>query len=91
MDNKGQEFKGYDISYLAASTGRSIPCIRYWINKGVLPRTPYRGKSLNRLLFTEDMVKAVIDALEDQGFPASINAADFYDYVSARWQALDVI
>jgi len=89
LELNGQKMLMYDIEYFAKKIGRSVATVRYWERKGILPKTPYKGS--RKCLYSKEMIKAVYNALEEQGFPGNIDLEDFSDYVYACWQSLEVI
>ena len=50
----------YDTGHLAFALGRTYSCIRQWEISGMLPPTPFRGKTVNIRLYTQEQIDAVV-------------------------------
>ena len=83
----------YYIGTLAIELDVSVPTIRGWEIKGLLPKTPFISTIGSRVerLYTTEMITAVKDVFSSRGKRVSVADVDFSAEISSKWGQLGVI
>ena len=83
----GTECDAYTITTLALRIGRSVDTVNNWINKGKVPKTPFRSKRGDRL-YTDAMILVVKRAIQSEGILGKNSGA--YDKIYVGWIEIGV-
>jgi DNA-binding transcriptional MerR regulator len=82
----------YTIGVLAHAVHLTVVTLSHHERKGYLPRTPFRGSSVKRRLYTKPMIDVVLKAFEAR--PSGIRGRkawkEFYAEVDKGWDKLGV-
>lgn len=85
--------KVYTIGVLAHAVHLTVVTLSHHERKGYLPRTPFRGSSVRRRLYTKPMIDVVLKAFESR--PSGIRGRKawkvFYNEVLSGWTKLGVM
>jgi hypothetical protein len=84
------EVVAYNIGYLAYVVGRTPATVRGWEKSGLLPRTPFSTGGKSERVYTDDMVKAVKNALDMRGGSVASGDRSFYIEIHSQWKRLGI-
>jgi DNA-binding transcriptional MerR regulator len=86
-----RELKLFRISALARAIGRSIVALEYMEKRGLIPETPFKVSSLNKRLYSYEMIEVVRKALIDCGDRIKEDNAMHFKYlVEKGWRELGI-
>jgi len=76
------------VGAFARAIGRSVATIHQWERCGLLPRTPYlsKGGKKEERLYTEDMIRVVMDVLSTRGKSVPSSDPTFRQEVIDGWE-----
>jgi hypothetical protein len=85
----GTSYNGWTIGHLARRLNRSVPTINHWSKHGLLPDTPLKTESGDRL-YTDAMIFVVKKALLSRG-RITKDDFSFRDEIVGGWNKLDLM
>jgi DNA-binding transcriptional MerR regulator len=83
----------YTIGVLAQAVHLTVVTLSHHERKGYLPRTPFRGSSVRRRLYTKPMIDVVLKAFESRagGIRGRKAWKEFYAEVLTGWTKIGVV
>lgn len=82
----GSIVTAYYVGTLASRMGRSVPCIRYWEDNGVIPRPLFSSQvgEHKRRLYLEEEIQLIVDTASEVHLSGTKTLKDFKSKVFPR-------